>query len=80
MAVIYEVDDLDSRTAALEDAGVRIVWRGDLPDIRTCHLHPRDVGGALVSIHQSAPNGAWRSGGLRAGSRRDDGSDLHRRY
>ena len=37
---IYEVDDLDSRTAALEDAGLRIVWRVDLPDIRTCHLHP----------------------------------------
>jgi hypothetical protein len=60
---IYEVDDLDSRTAALEDAGVRIVWRVDLPDIRTRHLHPRDIGGALVSIDQPAPNGSWRWGG-----------------
>ncbi len=60
---IYEVDDLDAREAALSEAGVRIVWRGDLPDIRGRHLHPADVGGAIVSIDQPVPNGAWRWGG-----------------
>ncbi len=61
--VIYEVDDLDDRTASVGKAGVRVVWSIDLPDIRTRHLHPRDVGGALVSIDQPVPNGAWRWGG-----------------
>lgn len=60
---IYEVDDLDQREAALHDAGIRIVWSGDLPDIRGRHLHPADVGGAIVSIDQPVPNGAWRWGG-----------------
>ena len=60
---IYEVDDLDAREAALADSGVRIVWRGDLPDIRGRHLHPADVGGAIVSVDQPVPNGAWRWGG-----------------
>jgi len=60
---IYEVDDLDRREAALEEAGIRIVWRGDLPDIRGRHLHPADVGGAIVSIDQPVPNGAWRWAG-----------------
>lgn len=60
---IYEVDDLDAREAALDAAGIRIVWRGDLPDIRGRHLHPADVGGAIVSIDQPVPNGAWRWGG-----------------
>jgi hypothetical protein len=60
---IYEVDDLDAREAALEQEGIRIVWRGDLPDIRGRHLHPADVGGAIVSIDQPIPNGAWRWGG-----------------
>ncbi len=60
---IYEVDDLDRREEALTQHGVRIVWRGDLPDIRGRHLHPADVGGALVSIDQPVPNGAWRWGG-----------------
>jgi len=60
---IYEVDDLDRREAALADAGVRIVWRGDLPDIRGRHLHPADVGGAIVSIDQPEPLGSWRWAG-----------------
>ncbi len=60
---IYEVDDLDTRETALGTAGIRIVWRGDLPDIRGRHLHPADVGGAIVSIDQPTPNGAWHWGG-----------------
>ncbi len=60
---IFEVDDLDQRVAALDDAGVRVVWRVDLPDIRARHLHPRDVGGAIVSIDQPVPNGSWRWAG-----------------
>ena len=60
---IYEVDDLEKRTAALADHGVRVVWRSDLADIASRHLHPRDVGGALVSIDQPVPPGAWRWGG-----------------
>ncbi len=56
---IYEVDDLDAREATLDELGVRIVWRGDLPEIRGRHLHPADVGGAIVSIDQPAPQGSW---------------------
>lgn len=60
---IYEVDDLDRRMATVADAGVRVVWQLDLPDIRGRHLHPGDVGGAIVSIDQPVPQGAWRWGG-----------------
>ena len=35
----------------------------DLADVASRHLHPRDVGGALVSIDQPVPSGAWRWGG-----------------
>ena len=51
---IYEVDDLDARVEHVQAAGVRVVWSIDLPTIRARHLHPRDVGGALVSIDQPA--------------------------
>lgn len=61
--VLYETDDLDGRMARIEGAGVRIVWSGDFDDIRGRHLHPRDVGGAIVSIDQPVPNGSWRWGG-----------------
>lgn len=60
---IFEVDDLDAREAALTELGVRIVWSGDFPTIRGRHLHPADVGGAIVSIDQPIPNGAWLWGG-----------------
>ena len=60
---IYEVNDLDERESELARNGIRVVWSGDLPDIRGRHLHPADVGGAIVSIDQPVPNGAWRWGG-----------------
>lgn len=56
---IFEVDDLDRREAELTEHGVRIVWRGDFPTIRGRHLHPADVGGAIVSIDQPEPLGSW---------------------
>jgi hypothetical protein len=60
---IYEVDDLDARVEHLQATGVRVVWSIDLPTIRARHLHPRDVGGALVSVDQPANRGDWPWGG-----------------
>jgi len=60
---IFEVDDLDDRLERLAENDVRVVWAGDLSDIRGRHLHPHDVGGTLVSIDQPVPNGSWRWGG-----------------
>jgi catechol 2,3-dioxygenase-like lactoylglutathione lyase family enzyme len=61
--VIYEVDDLDARMEHVIAQGVRVVWAGDFGDIRGRHLHPRDVGGALVSLDEPVPPGSWRWGG-----------------
>ena len=61
--VIHEVDDLDARLDRLAGRGVRVVWAGDFPGIRGRHLHPRDVGGAIVSIDEPDPPGSWRWGG-----------------
>jgi len=60
---IYEVDDLDARMTRLAEHDVRVIWSVDLPDIRGRHLHPRDVGGAIVSLDQPVPAGSWRWGG-----------------
>lgn len=60
---IYEVDDLDARLDHLRAHDARVVWGIDLDDIRGRHLHPRDVGGALVSLDQPAVPGAWRWAG-----------------
>jgi Glyoxalase-like domain len=64
---IFEVDDLDEREATWPGLGVGVVWRGDFqhlsPGIRGRHLHPRDVGGAIVSLDQPEPLGSWRWAG-----------------
>jgi Glyoxalase-like domain len=61
--VMFEVDDLDTRLDALTKAGIRTVWSGDHPTIRGRHLHPSDIGGAIVSIDQTNPPGSWLWGG-----------------
>ena len=63
--VMFEVDDLDSRMAELGEARVRTVWSGDYPAIRGRHLHPVDIGGAIVSLDQTDPPGSWLWGGPR---------------
>lgn len=60
---IYEVDDLDARLDHLAEHAVRVIWAGDFGDIRGRHLHPRDVGGAIVSLDEPVPEGSWRWGG-----------------
>jgi hypothetical protein len=56
-----EDSDLDRRRAAA--LGVRVAWSVDLDDIRGTHLHPRDLGGALLSIDTAVPPGSWRWAG-----------------
>jgi hypothetical protein len=60
-----------SRVAAL---GVRIAWEVTLDDIATVHLHPRDVGGAIVSLDVAHPPSSWRW----AGSAWEDKVRTHR--
>jgi hypothetical protein len=61
--VMFDLEDLDAARGRLADAGVRVVWQIDLPDISGTHLHPADMRGAIVSIDGSRPYGSWRWGG-----------------
>jgi hypothetical protein len=61
--VILQTDDLAAARARLARHGARVVWEATLDDIATVHLHPRDVGGAIVSIDQPRPPASWRWGG-----------------
>jgi hypothetical protein len=61
--LILQTDDFDRELVRFERLGVRRVWAKDLPDIRATHLHPKDIGGAIVSIDQPMPAASWRWGG-----------------
>ncbi len=61
--VILQTANLRADRARLAALGVRIVWQVELDDIATAHLHPRDLGGAIVSLDQPVPPESWRWGG-----------------
>jgi hypothetical protein len=62
MAMV-QVDDIDAARIRAREAGVREVFDVALDDIAEVHLHPRDVGGAIVSLSAPLPASAWRWGG-----------------
>ena len=61
--VIFQLDDLDGARTRVQQMGIRVVWQLDLPDISGTHLHPADIGGAIVSLDRADPPGSWRWGG-----------------
>ncbi|HET6818790.1 MAG TPA: VOC family protein [Mycobacteriales bacterium] len=61
--VMFEVADVVATRDRLQTLGVRIVWDTSHPDIVDLHLHPKDVGGALVALDITEPVGSWRWGG-----------------
>ena len=61
--VILQTEDLEADRRRLARLGIRLVWQIALDDIATVHLHPRDLGGAIVSLDQPRPPESWRWGG-----------------
>jgi len=61
--VILQTDDLRRARQRAAEHGVRIVWEIALDDVETVHLHPRDIGGAIVSLDQPQPPESWRWAG-----------------
>jgi hypothetical protein len=57
--VIVQVDDFATESARIQAAGIRKVWEVDTPKAKACHMHPRDVPGAITSMDQMTPPEAW---------------------
>lgn len=60
---IFQTDDMAALRTRVDGLGIRRVWNIDLPDISASHLHPADIGGAIVSVDEPRPAGSWRWGG-----------------
>ena len=62
--LILQTDDFAREERRLDALGVRRVWRSaDFDNISATHLHPKDIGGAIVSIDEARPAASWRWGG-----------------
>jgi hypothetical protein len=60
---IFQTDDLAALRTRADAMKIRRVWNIDLPDISASHLHPADVGAAIVSVDEPRPASSWRWGG-----------------
>jgi hypothetical protein len=60
---MFQLDDLAGARARAAALGIREVWSIDLDDISACHLHPADVGAAIVSLDRPVPPESWRWAG-----------------
>ena len=61
--VMFQVPDLPAARDRAEAAGVRLVFEVELDDISEVHLHPADMGGAIVALSAPTPPESWRWGG-----------------
>ena len=60
---IFQVTDIEAVRQRVKDLGIRVVWHAELDDIQAMHLHPKDIGAAIVSIDEPVPYESWRWGG-----------------
>ena len=56
---IVQTPDLQNDRSRMERLGIRIVWQHAEKHTATIHLHPRDVGGAILSLDESNPYESW---------------------
>lgn len=62
---IFQLADLDAARRRVADLGIRVVWQADLEDISGTHLHPADIGAAIVSLDRADPPESWHWAGPR---------------
>ena len=61
--VIIQVEDFESTKKRVEDNNMRVVYESEDPKARAIHLHPKDVGGAILSLDYMVPESSWKWAG-----------------
>ena len=61
--VILQVDDLKKARARVHAAGARVADLTDGDGFAFTHIHPKDIGGAILSLDHMIPKERWEWGG-----------------
>jgi catechol 2,3-dioxygenase-like lactoylglutathione lyase family enzyme len=61
--VILQIDNLTEARARVRDAGARVVDQLDKDGAAFTHIHPKDIGGAILSLDHMTPKERWEWAG-----------------
>ncbi len=61
--VILETSNLKAEQVRIADLEIPVAWEVTLDDMSAVHLHPRHLGGAILSFDQPTPADSWRWAG-----------------
>ena len=61
--VILQVEDLAAALGRVANAGARIADQMDKDGAAFTHIHPKDIGGAILSLDRMIPRERWEWGG-----------------
>lgn len=61
--IIIQVDSLNKSKKLVTENEVDVVWESTYPEAQAIHLHPKDMGGAILSLDQMNPPSSWKWAG-----------------
>jgi len=61
--VLMQTDDLAPVSRRMIDLNLRKIWETERAEVSAFHIHPKDIGGAIVSIDEMRPPASWLWGG-----------------
>lgn len=61
--VLFQVDDFAAYSNHLDSLALRKIWSAERAEVSACHVHPKDIGGAIVSFDEMRPAADWVWGG-----------------
>lgn len=57
--VLMQVDSYPNFVDHLSSLNLRKIWEVDRAEVSACHVHPKDIGGAIVSFDEMRPPESW---------------------
>jgi hypothetical protein len=61
--VIIQVDDFSEAQNNVKEDNITVVWESEHPEAKAIHLHPKQMGGAIVSLDWMNPKESWKWAG-----------------
>ncbi len=57
--VLGQTDDIGPVSRRIDELGIRKVWEADRAEVTAFHVHPKDIGAAIVSFDEMRPAEEW---------------------